>query len=205
MNDSSINIPQQQEGNQTDIIEFADCETRQKAHELFLLAKSRLKDVSNWHTFSGPGSSKFTLTDAQGNPLYRMAEKEDHFYIDLPAPGTIAGDGLDWVQIINIDDVEDANAESEYIAITVRPVANPRHPGKEIAHFYGHNSTSTFIVERYLNHVSAAVHGRNETANTEKTGIYDTVRNTIIALTARAGISGPQWKALVKGLLNNGG
>lgn len=202
MNDSAANIPEQHEGNQTDVIEFADCETRQKAHELFLLAKSRLKDVSNWHTFSGPGSSKFTLTDAQGNPLYRMAEKEDHFYIDLPAPGTIAGDGLDWVQIINIDDVEDANAESEYIAITVRPVANPRHPGKETAHFYGHNSTSTFIVERYLNHVSAAVHGRNETANTENTGIYDTVRNTIIALTARAGISGPQWKALVKGLLN---
>ena len=202
MNDSSANIPQQHEGNQTDVIEFADCADRQKAHELFLLAKSRLKDVSNWHTFSGPGSSRFTLTDAQGNPLYRMAEKEDHFYIDLPAPGTIAGDGLDWVRIENIDDVEDAHAESEYIAITVRPVSNPRHPDKEIAHFYGHNSTSTFIVERYLNHVSAAVHGRNETTNTADTGIYDTIRNTIIALSARAGISGPQWKALAKGLLN---
>ena len=201
MHDSSTNIPQQHEGNQTDVIEFADRDTSQKAHELFLLAKSRLKDVSNWHTFSGPGSSKFTLTDAKGNPLYRMAEMEDHFYIDLPAPATIAGDGLDWVQIINIDDVEDANAESEYIAITVRPVTNPRHPDTEVAHFYGQNSTSTFIVERYLNHVSAAVHGRNETTNTDNTGIYDTIRNTIVALSARAGISGPQWKALVKGLL----
>jgi hypothetical protein len=203
MNDSSANIPEQHEGNQTDVIDFADRETREQAHELFLLAKSRLKDVSNWHTFSGPGSSKFTLTDTQGNPLYRMAEKGDHFYIDLPAPGTLAGDGLDWVHIETIDDVEDANAESEYIAITVRPVANPRHPNLETAHFHGHNSTSTFIVERYLNHVSAAVHGRNETANTENTGLYDTVRNTIISLTARAGFAGPQWKALVKGLLND--
>lgn len=202
MIDSSADIPEQYEGSQIDMIEFADCENQQKAHELFLLAKSRLKDVSNWHTFSGPGSSKFTLTDAKGKPLYRMAEKEDHFYIDLPAPGSIAGDGLDWVRIENIDEVDDANAESEFIAITVRPVANPRHPEKEIAHFYGHNSTNTFIVERYLNHVSAAVHGRNETTNTENTGIYDTIRNIIIALTAKAGISGPQWKALLKGLLN---
>jgi hypothetical protein len=202
MTDSSTNIPQQHEGNQTDVIEFADCDTRQKAHELFLLAKSRLKDVSNWHTFSGPGSSKFTLTDAKGEPLYRMVEKEDHFYIDLPAPGTLAGDGLDWVQVQNIDEVDDANAESEYIAITVRPVTNPRHPTEEVAHFYGQDSTSTFIVERYLNHVSAAVHGRNETTNTDNTGIYDTIRNTSVALTARAGISGPQWKALVKGLLS---
>jgi len=202
MNDPLTDIPQQHEGNQTDVIEFVDCENQQKAHELFLLAKSRLKDVSNWHTLAGPGSSKFTLTDAKGEPLYRMIEKEDHFYIDLPAPGTLAGDGLDWVQVENIDDAEDANAESEYIAITVRPVTNPRHPTGEVAHFYGHNSTSTFIVERYLNHVSAAVHGRNETTNTDGTGIYDTIRNTIVALTARAGISGPQWKALVKGLLS---
>lgn len=202
MNDASASIPEQHEGNQTDVIEFVDCESRQKAHELFLLAKSRLKDISNWHTISGPGSSKFTLTDAKGDPLYRMAEKEDHFFIDLPAPGSIAGDGLDWVRIDSIDELEDADAESEYIAITVRPVANPRHPGKETAHFFAHSSSNTFIVERYLNHVSAATHGRNETTNTENTGIYDTVRNTIIALSSRVGISGPQWKALVKGVLS---
>jgi hypothetical protein len=202
MKDVSATIPQQHEGNQNDVIEFVDLETRQQAHNLFLLAKDRLKDVSNWHLICGHGSTKFSLTDTVGNPIYRMAEKGDHFYIDLPAPGTIAGDGLDWVRIESMEVSEDANAETEFIMITVRPVANPRHPNDEIAHFYGHNSTSTFIVERYLNHVSAAVHGRNETTNTENTGIYDTVRNTIIALSARAGISGPQWKTLVKGLLS---
>ena len=202
MKDVSETIPQQHEGNQSDVIEFADLETRQQAHDLFLLAKDRLKDISNWHTVCGHGSTKFALTDTQGNPLYKMAEKGDHFYIDLPSPGTLAGDGMDWVRIENLEEVEDANAETEYIAITARPVANPKHPGKEIAHFFGHDSTNTFIVERYLNHVSAAVHGRNETTNTEDTGIYDTVRNTIIALTARAGLSGPQWKTLAKGLLD---
>jgi len=55
-----------------------DCETQEQAHELFVLAKSKLKDVSNWHQFSGPGSSKFTLTDTQGNPQYKIAEKIRH-------------------------------------------------------------------------------------------------------------------------------
>ena len=201
-NEASAEIPAQHEGEQTDVIHFVDCNTREQAHELFLLAKSRLKDVSNWHEFSGPGSSKFTVTDAQGNDEYKIAEKGDHFYINLPAPGSIAGDGLEWVRIESIEDVEDARAENEFIAITVRPVANPRHPEKATAHFFSHNSTSTFIIERYLNHVSAAVHGRNETPNNHDTNIYDSIRNTIIALTARAGLSGPQWEKLVVGLLH---
>jgi hypothetical protein len=201
MNNAYENIPDQHEGEVSDVIHFADAETLQKAHQLFLLARERLKDISNWHQLSGPGSSKFSLTDAQGNELYRMAEKGDHFYIDLPAPGTIAGGGLDWVVIEAIDEFEDANAESEYIAIRVRPVVNPKNQDTSIAHFFTHQSTNTFIVERYLNHVSAAVHGRNEVTNNKGTGIYDSVRNTIIALGARNGLSGPQWKALVIGLL----
>jgi len=203
INDPSADIPEQYEGEQTDVIHFVDCESQTQAHQLFVLAKSRLKDVANWQRFSGPGSSKFSITDTQGTEAYKIAEKGDHIYINLPAPGSIAGDGLEWVRIESIDDVEDADAESEFITMTVRPVANPRHPEKATAHFFSHKSTSTFIVERYLNHVSAAVHGRNETPNNHDTNIYDSVRNTIIALTARAGLSGPQWKKLVAGLLND--
>jgi hypothetical protein len=205
MHNAFEDIPAQHEGTQMDVIHFVDCDSRQQAHELFTLAKSRLKDVSNWQQFCGPGSSKFTITDTQGNDVYKIAEKGDHFYINLPSPGSIAGDGLDWVRIELIDDAEDAHAESEFIAITVRPVANPRHPEKATAHFFKHTATSTFIVERYLNHVSAAVHGRNESPNNTDTNLYDTIRNTIVALTARHGLSGPQWKALVKGLLNDEG
>jgi len=200
--DPSADIPEQREGEQTDVIHFVDCESREQAHKLFQLAKSRLKDVSNWHKFSGPGSSKFSITDTQGKEDYKIAEKGDHIYINLPAPGSIAGDGLEWVRIEAVDEVENAGAENEFIVITVRPVGNPRHPENgTTAHFFSHNSTSTFIVERYLNHVSAAVHGRNETPNNKDAGLYDDVRNTIIALTARKGLSGPQWKKLVTGLL----
>ena len=86
--------------------------------------------------------------------------------------------------------------------MTVRPVANPKHSEKSTAHFFSNNSTNTFIVERYLNHVSAAAYGRNETPNNKDTGLYDTVRNTIIALGAKKGLSGPQWIALVTGILD---
>jgi len=201
MNNASDNIPVQHEGEQTDVIHFVDCDSRESAHELFQLAKSRLKDISNWHTFAGAGSSKFSVTDTKGNEDYKLAEKGDHFYINLPAPGSIAGGGLEWVRIEEIIDTEDAKAESEYITMTVRPVANPRTNEGSIAHFFNHGSTSTFIIERYLNHVSAAVHGRNEVPNNTDVNIYDTVRNTIVALSARVGLSGPQWKKLAVGLL----
>jgi hypothetical protein len=195
------NIPPQVEGEKTDTIHIVDCPTQEQAHHLFLLAKDRLKDISMWHQFSGFGSARFAITDTQGKELYKMAEKGDIFYINLPAPGPLAGDGKEWVRIEAMDLLEDAKAESEYLTMTVRPVANPRHQnGGSIAHFYSHNATSTFIVERYKNHVSVAVHGRNETPNTN-TNLYDTVRNTIVALAAREGLSFPQWKSLVKGIL----
>jgi hypothetical protein len=201
MQNPAENIPQQTEGEKTDVIHFKDCAGILEAHHLFLLAKDRLRDVSQWHVLSGPHSAKFAITDATGTEVYKMAEKGDHFYINLPAPGPLAGDGKEWVRIEAIEEVEDADAESEYITMTVRPVVNPKHPDKATAHFFSHNSTSTFIVERYKNHVSAAVHGRNETPNTTDTGLYDTVRNTIVALAARKGLSVPQWKSLVTGIL----
>lgn len=201
MQNSSDNIPPQTEGEKKDVIHFVDCADVQEAHHLFLLAKDRLKDISQWHVLSGPHSAKFAITDAQGTEVYKMAERGDLFYINLPAPGPLAGDGKEWVRIEAMEEVDDANAESEYIAITVRPVDSPMHPDKSTAHFFAHNSTNTFIVERYLNHVSAASYGRNETPNNKDVGLYDTVRNTIIALAARKGLSGPQWKSLLTGIL----
>jgi hypothetical protein len=104
--------------------------------------------------------------------------------------------------IESIQEHKYALAETEFIAITVRPAVNPRKAGEAVANFYDHHATNTFIVERYLNHVSAAAHGRNELINNTETNIYDSIRNAIIALSImRKGLSGPQWKALVQGLL----
>jgi hypothetical protein len=197
------NIPPQIQGQQTDILHVVSTPTRQEAHHLFLLAKSKLKDISQWHHYSGPLSSRFVITDTQGNEVYKLAEIGDLFSIDIPGPGPLAGDGFEWVRIEAMEESINEEAESEYITMTVRPVTNPKHPDKAIAHFFSHTATSTFIVERYQNQVSAAVHGRNETPNNKETGLFDTVRNTIIALSAREGMSLPQWKSLMKGLLES--
>ncbi|TSD64916.1 hypothetical protein FFF34_013540 [Inquilinus sp. KBS0705] len=201
MDNPNDHIPPQTEGEKTDAIHFKDMPSVQEAHHLFLLAKDRLRDVSQWHNFSGTFSARFGITDSKGDEVYKMAEKGDIFYINLPAPGPMAGDGKEWVRIEEIVIEEGEETENEYIAITVRPIASPMHPDKATAHFFGHASTNTFIVERYKNHVSAAVHGRNETPNTTDTNIYDRIRNTIIALTAREGLSLPQWKSFVSGIL----
>ena len=201
MTPSQTHIPQQTEGQHTNIVHFVDQPTQQDAHHLFLLAKSRLKDISQWHKYSGPLSSKFAITDAGGNEVYKTAEVGDLFSIDLPGPGPVAGGGFEWVRIEAMNEVIDENGENEYITMTVRPVANPKHPDKKIAHFFDHNSTNTFLIERYKNRVSAASYGRNEVPNNTDTNLFDTVRNTIIALSAREGLSFPQWKSLMKGLL----
>jgi hypothetical protein len=56
-------------------------------------------------------------------------------------------------------------------------------------------------VKRTGKTVSAAVHGRNETPNNADVGLHDKIRNTIVALSARIGLAGPQWKKLVNGFL----
>lgn len=200
MNITASYIPEQVEGEQNDVRHYIDFPSQGEAHHLFMLAKSRLKDVGTWGALTGPVSSGFGITDTKGNDAYKIAEKGDTLYIDMPGPGSIAGSGVDWVRIEALEEVEDALGEAEYIIITVRPVANPKKPETVTAHFFSHASTNTFIVERYRNRVSASVHGRNEKPNTEG-NIIDKARNAIVGLTGRHGLSGPHWQVFVENLL----
>jgi hypothetical protein len=188
MNVAAALIPLQTEGEQNDISYHLDFPSQGEAHNLFMLAKNRLKDIGDWHKLTGPGSSTFAITDTQGNETYKIAEKGDHFYIDMPGPGSIAGSGLDWVRIEAMDEKDDSFGDDEYLVITVRPVGNPRKPETATAHFFSHHSTNTFIVERSRNRVTASVHGRNESPNTDG-NLIDKARNAIVGLTARHGLS----------------
>ncbi|GAB3914645.1 hypothetical protein [Mucilaginibacter boryungensis] len=195
-------IPPQKEGRQTDFGEAVETKNSEEAHQLFLMARAKMLDITNWHNYCDGASSKFGLVDKAGNLLHGAAQIGDHFYIDLPAtPGSDAGDGLEWVVIEKIAEKGDKNSEEEYIIMIVRPVPDPRKHEKETAHFYSNVSTSTFIVSRTGLTVHAEVHGRNEVPNNHDVDLHDTIRNTAIALSARIGLSGPQWKKLAKGLL----
>ncbi|HVS94578.1 MAG TPA: hypothetical protein VHE59_21215 [Mucilaginibacter sp.] len=195
-------IPKQNVGRATDFDEERSYDTQKEAHTAFQKAAARLLTVGEWHNYAGPGSSRFCMTNNMGEEVSGFAREGFLFNIDLPAPGSNAGDGLEWVMIERIEAAGDAQSVEEYISLLARPVPDPRKTDTAIAHFYKEASTSTFIIKRLNKTVTVAIHGRNETPNNEQVGLHDKIRNTLIALTARIGLAGPQWKKLAKGLLD---
>lgn len=192
-------IPQQKYGAHTDTIESTTLDSSEEAERLFQIAKTRLLNVSQWHTLSGMKASHFQLTDNLGRPVSRPAQKGDHFRIEIPGPGSKAGEGYDWVRIETVDSEIDNG--KEWLAIMVHPAENPTAAQKEAAHFFTSDASSTFMVVRSGNTVSAEVHSRNEKSNNQETGVVDTIRNTFVALGAMLGFSKVQWTQLVKGLI----
>jgi hypothetical protein len=190
-------VPDQHTGAKTDAEHSITAESDEQAGKIFETAKRRLLDVNHWQQLCGKASAKFTLTDAEGNEVNRSAQVNDHFKINIPAPGSVTGEGYDWVQVETIEENEDG----QLLAIRVRPATDPRTPGDDVAHFFKDAATSTFAVEKKGNKVMARVHGRNEEPNTTSEKVIDKVRNAIVAIGAMIGLSTPQWQSLVKGLL----
>ena len=192
-------IPEQRTGLKTDVQHEVECKASEQAIVLFNVAKQRLLNVSNWKTICGSPSADFQLTDSSGHNVTRPAQRGDKFRIDIPAPGTHAGDGFDWVEVEEITEQHDGT--NEIIAMRVRPCPNPLTPPDEndTADFYTSEATSTFTVKRRGNMVSAEVHGRNEKPNTETHSIVDKARNALIALPATTGLAKVQWSRLVEG------
>jgi hypothetical protein len=194
-------IESQKTGSATDFVESRDYRTIKEAHESFKKAARRLLLINEWDQYAGVGSAVFSLTNNQGQEADGYAQEGALFNINLPVPGSDAGDGLEWVMIERLEALEDEHAIEEYVAMLVRPIPDPRKADAEIAHFYKDVATSAFVVKRTGKTVSAAVHGRNETPNNADVGLHDKIRNTIVALSARIGLAGPQWKKLVNGFL----
>ena len=197
-----IPLPKEEEGTQKDIDAKEESSTVEEARQLFETAKNRLLEVNNWNRICGKGSATFELTDEHGKNAEGAPKIGYHFKIDIPAPGTKTGEGFDWVRVEAIEQNQDADKDSEFILIRVRPSSNPLDENGKIAHFFSDKSTSNFLVMREKKVVTAAVLGRNEVANTDnKISFFDKIRNAIVGTGAAGGLSNPQWKSLVNGLL----
>lgn len=195
-------IPDQYGGGKSDTWFSIIADTDKGAAQLFKVATQRLLDINNWSSLCGISSAAFRLTDAKGLEVDRLIETGDHFRIDIPGPGTIGGQGYDWVEIEKIETRVNACAESEWMAVTVRPSPNPLNNDVDTAHFFSSDATTTFIVQRDKKRVTAEVHGRNEQPNNQTENSVDNIRNTIVGTTALTGFSDNQWKQLVKGILS---
>jgi len=193
-------IPKQFIGKKTDNEYSVTCNNTAEAKLLFEKAVSRLLSVNEWDKIcKGVLKATFHLCDNNGVEVERKAQETDFFKIDIPGPGPIDGDGYDWVQIEHIFSHSEETVEIDMLGVKVRPASCPNNNKNSIAHFFSKDATSTFLVVRQKNIVTAEVHGRNEIPNTEMENVVDTVRNTVVANGANWQFSNIQWSKLVEG------
>ncbi len=196
-------IPEQKEGGKSDNVNSIKCIDEREAVYFFKRASNRLLDVNNWEKIcNGLFKANFKLCDEFGNAINRLAQLNDYFKIDIPGPGTVAGEGYDWVEVVHISDVADKINNSQLLSITVKPASSPQNDKASIAHFFDEQATTTFLIRRHACSVSAEIHGRNEQPNDQVGNKIDTVRNTLVANAAMLGFSDTQWKQLVKAFLS---
>jgi hypothetical protein len=193
------NIPVQQEGGKTDVTESVTLDSDTDAKQFFQIACQRLMNVNKWHEICESEATKFTLIDNDGNAVVRDVQEGDYFKINIPGPGSSAGNGFDWVRVEQVFFKEDT--EEDVFFIRVRPCAPPLKNDHQVAHFFKEQATSTFLVRRKHNSISAEVHGRNEKPNIDTDQVKDKVRNALVGTASLLGFSFPQWKMLVKGIV----
>ncbi len=207
MKDISISspvVPANETGKSVDLESSVTENSVEEAIVTFRRAVKRLLNPSAWHELAGMGSAVFKLEKINDGASSGPAAVNDYISIDIPGPGPVTGDGYDWVQVVDITRKADTSA-SESFGLTVRASVNPAKPAEGTAHFFNEGATSTFLIKRTGNIVTASYHGRNEKPNTDAAKLPDKIRNTIVAAGALAGLSELQWNALIKALLQKSG
>lgn len=195
-------IPTQQIGQQTDAEEEKIFSSSAEAKAAYEEAVVRLLDINNWQTISTIEASDFALYDFSGLPLNRPVEENDYVRIDIPGPGTKVGKGYDWVCIEYLEKFSDVGSDIDFTLFVARPSSIPGEAGEKIAHFFTDRATSTFMVYRRENVLSAEVHGRNEVPNIDEQPLLDKARNLLVNGGSAVGMSFVQWHLLVSGILS---
>lgn len=199
--DSRKIVPTQEIGSATNAEYSYTAASLDEAIVDFQDACARLLDVNNWHEYAGKGTSIFQVTDENGKDTDGAIRQGYYFKIDIPGPGTVTGEGFDWVKVEAIDSSSNPEEDWESIAVRVRPASNPNNQKPDVAHFFSEEASSNFVLRRNGTTITAGVYGRNEIPNTSAESILDKTRNAAVGLTAASGLSLVQWNSLVKGII----
>lgn len=192
-------VPEQKTGKAIDAESHLALGDDTEAKEFFERVKNRLQHVNQWKDYAGEISATFQLIDRGCQEVQRPAQRGDYFKIDIPGPGTESGKGYDWVQIEDV--VNKTTADGEIFGFRVRPVDNPLGEKDDAAHFYSEESTSSFLVERRGNLVTASVHDRNTKPNEDAESTIDKIRDAVVGTAGVMIFSKIQWQNLTDGLV----
>lgn len=192
-------VPENYTGKQIDTQQVIELPDSAAAKNFFTVVKSRLLDVNNWIELTGEAFANFQLVDSTGKEVSRPVQQGDYFKINIPGPGSQTGDGFDWVQVEQVEEVATEDVES--VGIRVRPTSNPLNNHTDIAHFYSEESTSNFIVTRENNKITASIYDRNTKPNKDAEALTDKIRDIAVGSTGVAALSKIQWQTLAEAFL----
>jgi len=192
--------PENEKGKFVDKEEFVVENSEEEAIVTYNRACARLLNPPIWEQLTPGLNASFAISVPGEDKVERLLQTGDYMSIDIPGPGSAAGEGYDWVKVETIEENTVPNV-SDSMAVRLRACTNPNTPDADIAHFFDENATSTFVVKRNGTTVTFSYHGRNEVPNTSNVKVLDKLRNAVVALGAEAGLSALFWKALAKGML----
>jgi hypothetical protein len=197
------NIPEQYTGSAKDVDESIHFNDLKEARQQFIDSRNRMMNVNEWGKIASGLSATFQLTDNKGSIVSRIPQIGDHFKIDIPASGSETR--YDWVRVEDLQEIQSSDGHVESLVMRVRPCSDPQDKlDNDVKHFFTDAATSTFLISRIGNTITAGVYSRNEKPNVSETeDVGEKLRNTFVALGAVAGFSNIQWKNLVKGILNS--
>jgi hypothetical protein len=193
-------IPNQYVGKEIEADASVELTSDSEGKAYYLDTKDRLLDVNNWHHIAGIISAEFQVVDNAGQDIDRHVQKGDFIRIDIPGPGSKAGDGYDWVFVEVL--LEQNNEDVETIGFRVRPSQNPLGDNSDTAHFYSKEGTSNFIVMREGKKIISWIVDRNIKPNDQPSSLLDKIRDSAVGIGALSMFSKAQWQALAKGFVN---
>ncbi|MEJ5056091.1 hypothetical protein [Sphingobacterium sp. MYb382] len=194
-------IPQQNEGREMDAYESVNFTDVAQANEFYEKVRSRLMNINKWHELAKLPMATFVYLNPLGLETRDSPKVGGFIRIDIPGPGLPSTDGYDYVRIENIDESKEENFQA--LTITLRPSDNPEHQsGEDTQHFFKNIATSTLQIQRVDTNINASYYGRNEVINLDVDSVPDKIRNLVIGLGAKLGASFPQWKSLLKGVID---
>jgi len=194
-------VPVNTLGKETDLEHSVSLRSEAEAINRYAIARHRLFRPDCWQEIAGRLTAAFKLVSSKGVEKNTAIELYEYIKIDIPGPGSAAGDHFDWVYVSRIKDNFMSGAD-ESVGIQLKPCANPFGGKEYTAHFFNDTASSTFIIQREGCDLNAFYHGRNEVPNNEGVDLGDKIRNSVVAVAAIAGLSEIQWKALITGFLS---